>query len=430
MKNLFFIHSIYISLNIKLNNLMKISLPKYLTSLVLLSSICAGCFAQNKPLVPQKVIWQETGTGEVNGYKLVWQDNFDGTQLDETKNWVVEVNGDGGGNAELQYYRRENITVGKEPVTGANCLIITAKKENFSDKTCTSGRLKTISKMSFKHGKIEARIKLPQTANGLWPAFWMMGSDYPTVGWPKCGELDILEMGNANGITRGTQDKYYSTWYHWGESWNGGSYPNWGQDATATSSIQNNFHLFTLIWNAEFIETYVDLDVNPSALPLAHMAINGADVAGNTAHYFHKQFYAIFNLAIGGNFTGIHAINNVTALNAANNYTSNMYVDYVRVYQQGVSDEEYSGPALENTDVREVKASDQFSIYPNPANDHIQIVPTNLPTRVIIVNMAGQEVMSVANATTIDTSALPSGNYLVKIMGNNGQVETHQMTKK
>lgn len=377
--------------------------------------------------LPYKTETNNNASNLTNGYTLVWQDNFDGTTLDETHNWVIEVNGDGGGNAELQYYRRENITVGKEPLTGANCLIITAKKESYSGKTCTSGRLKTFSKMSFKHGKIEARIKLPKTANGLWPAFWMMGFDYPTVGWPKCGEIDLLEMGNGNGINNGTQDRYYSTWYHWGESWNGGSYPNWGHDATASSSIQGDFHLFTLIWNSDFLETYVDLDINPSAAPLAHMAINGADVAGNAAHYFHKQFYAIFNLAIGGNFTGIHDINNVTALANGN---ASMYVDYIRVYQQGVAGEEYAGPALVSTDVTEIKAADQFSIYPNPANDLINIVPNNQPVRVMIINMSGREVMNVTHANSVDTSTLPSGNYLVKIVDRNGNVETHQMTKK
>ena len=377
--------------------------------------------------LPYKTETSNNTSNATNGYTLVWQDNFNGTTLDEANNWVIEVNGDGGGNAELQYYRRENITVGKEPVTGANCLIITAKKESYNGKTCTSGRLKTLSKMSFKHGKIEARIKLPKTANGLWPAFWLMGFDYPTVGWPKCGEIDLLEMGNANGVSRGTQDKYYSTWYHWGESWNGGSYPNWGHDATAASSIQDEFHLFTLIWNSDFLETYVDLDINPSAAPLAHMAINGADVAGNAAHYFHKQFYAIFNLAIGGNFTGIHDINNVTALANGN---ASMYIDYIRVYQQGVAGEEYAGPALVTTGVNDIKADDQFSIYPNPANGFINIVANNQPVRVVIFNMSGRELMSVSHETSVDTSALPSGNYLVKIVDRYGNVETHQMTKK
>ncbi|MDP4238256.1 MAG: T9SS type A sorting domain-containing protein, partial [Bacteroidota bacterium] len=242
-----------------------------------------------------------------------------------------------------------------------------------------------------------------------------------------CGEIDILEMGNTNGINRGTQDKYYSTWYHWGETWQ--NHPNWGHDATAANSIQDGFHLFTLIWNTDYVETYLDLDVNPTAAPLAHMAINQEDVAPNPAHYFHQQFYVLFNLAIGGDFTGIHDINSVTALNAANNYKANMYVDYVKVYQQGTADESYSGPALTPTGANEVKADDQYKIYPNPANDHITIEANNHPTKVVFINMAGQEVMSVTNTTSIDTSSLPSGNYLVKIMDSNGKVETHQITK-
>ena len=86
-----------------------------------------GALAQSLPYQIPAANSESTNT---TAYQLVWQDNFDGTTLDETHNWVIEVNGDGGGNAELQYYRRENITVGKEPVTGANCLIITAKKES------------------------------------------------------------------------------------------------------------------------------------------------------------------------------------------------------------------------------------------------------------------------------------------------------------
>jgi beta-glucanase (GH16 family) len=360
-------------------------------------------------------------------YHLVWQDNFDGTQLDENNNWAVEVNGDGGGNNELQYYRRENITVGKEPVSNESCLIITAKKESFSGKTCTSGRLKTFGKMSFTHGKVEARIKLPRTANGLWPAFWMMGADYPAVGWPKCGEMDILEMGNTNGINRGTQDRYYSTWYHWGESWNGGSYPNWGHDATATSGIQDDFHLFTLIWNADYLETYLDLDKNPSAAPLAHMAINGDDVAGNAAHYFHKPFYVIFNLAIGGNFTGINNISKITALS---NGDMNMYVDYVRVYQQGVAGEEYNGPVLTQTDVKTLNAENHYRVYPNPATDQVMVDTGNQIDYITVYNMAGKEMLHISNATTINISTLPSGNYLLKIIDADGRIETHQVTKK
>ena len=284
--------------------------------------------------------------------------------------------------------------------------------------------------MSFKHGRIDASIKLPHTANGLWPAFWMMGINYPTVGWPKCGEMDILEMGNTNGIRNNTQDRYYSSWYHWGESWNGGSYPNWGQAITVSSGIQDDFHLFTLIWNDTFLETYLDLDTNPSAAPLAHMLINGADVAGNAAHYFHKQFYVIFNLAIGGNFTGITGNSNITKITALANGDANMYVDYVRVYQQGVIGEEYTGPALAQTGINELKIQNQYRIYPNPATDQINIEGNIVPTRVLFVNMLGQEIRSVSNTKSIDISTLPSGNYLLKVEDAKGRIETHKLTKK
>jgi len=120
-------------------------------------------------------------------YKLMWEDNFDNSVLNETQHWNVEVNGDGGGNNEMQYYRRENITIEQDP-SGVNCLVINAKRENFGGKVVTSARLNTLKNVSFKYGKVEARIKLPHTANGLWPAFWMLGNDISSVGWPRCGE--------------------------------------------------------------------------------------------------------------------------------------------------------------------------------------------------------------------------------------------------
>jgi len=393
----------------------------------ILFSIALIACSSSEP-TPEPVVENttEVGTGETNGYSLVWQDLFNGTTLDETNNWVIEVNGDGGGNSELQYYRRENISVGTEPVSGAGCLIIKAKKESYLGKTCTSGRLKTLGKMSFKHGKIEARIKLPKTANGLWPAFWMMGADYPTVGWPKCGEMDLLEMGNVNGINRGTQDKYFSTWFHWGESWNGGSYPNWGKDFTSTTGIQDDFHLFTLIWDDAAVKTYLDLDKNPTATPICEMAINGADVAGNAAHYFHKKFFVLFNLAIGGNFTQIWDINKITALNAANNYETNMYIDFVKVYQLGVTGEEYSGPKLTATTK---VAADNFKVYPNPAADCLTIESVTRIIRATVFDLAGKEVLTITNSNTVDTSSLLKGNYVLKIEDENGNTASQKITK-
>ena len=158
----------------------------------------------------------QSGTGETDGYKLVWQDLFDFGTLNPDR-WNIEVNGSGGGNNELQFYtdRSENVRVGDDG-KGNGCLILTARRENYNNRNFTSGRINSKTKVAFTHGKIEASIKIPTTANGLWPAFWMMGNDYDQVGWPRCGETDIMEMGHSNGINRGVSDRFFNGACHWG----------------------------------------------------------------------------------------------------------------------------------------------------------------------------------------------------------------------
>lgn len=288
-------------------------------------------------LTAQNTIHQESEGKKGEEYKLVWQDNFDGPKLDETNRWTIVLNGKGGGNRELQYYRRENIEIGKEPVSGENCLIISAKKENYFSKKFTSGKLTTQNKLSFKYGKIEARIKAPQTANGLWPAFWLLGNDYPKALWPKCGEIDIMEMGNHKGIIDSTQDRYFNGACHWGEKFNHGKYPNYAKSTTSPYCLQDGFHLFTLIWDENAIKMYVDLDKFPDNRPYFEMPIQGMKLPNDVAYYFQKPYFIVFNLAVGGNFTGIINEKQVTALKDGK---ANMYVDYVKLYQKGVPGEE------------------------------------------------------------------------------------------
>lgn len=268
-------------------------------------------------------------------YKLVWEDDFNKPILDEAK-WTLVENGKGGGNRELQFYRKENISIGNEPATGESCLVITAKKENYRFKHATSGRISTQQKMAFRYGKLEARMKLPKTANGLWPAFWMLGSDYPEAVWPKCGEIDIMEMGSKDGITSKTQDRYFNGACHWGERFNHGKYPNYGKSTTNDASLQEEFHTYTLIWDKTSVRMYLDIALNPNAQPYFQMPIDGESIFNKPARYFHKPFFVIFNLAVGGNFSQIRSIKNVTALK---NGDAKMYVDYVRLYQQGNPDE-------------------------------------------------------------------------------------------
>lgn len=272
-----------------------------------------------------------------NSYKLMWEDNFNKNKLDASK-WITTLSDKGGGNKELQYYLPKNISIEKEPNSGESCLVITAKKESYKGRTSTSGHLTTDGKMNFTYGKVEARIKMPKTADGLWPAFWMLGSDHKIVDWPKCGEIDIAEMGKETGILTNTQDRYFNGACHWGESWNGGSYPNKGISTTNDYSLQDGFHTYTLFWTPDSITMYLDLDKFPNAKPYFDMPINDEGNENQTSKYFRKSFYLIFNLAVGGTFSDIYDINEVTALN---NGDVKMFVDYVKVFQKGDANEEF-----------------------------------------------------------------------------------------
>lgn len=284
----------------------------------------------------------QNGTGETDGYRLVWQDLFDGTELNRNR-WNIEVNGNGGGNAELQYYtdRECNVRVGDDG-QGNGCLILTAVRENYQGKEFTSGRVTTQELFAFKHGKIEAAIKMPSTANGLWPAFWMMGNDHKEVGWPKSGETDIVEMGHQNAFGPGTQDRYFNGAMHWGQGWPACSYAH---DNTKSYSLQDGeFHIFTVIWDEDKVRMYVDLDKMPKQTPYFQMNItqDNPDDVNSPGNYFHKENFVLFNVAVGGNFPGIHDAAGITALNDENNHQASMYVNYVKVYQKGTGDESIS----------------------------------------------------------------------------------------
>lgn len=270
-------------------------------------------------------------------YSLVWSDEFDAPELD-TLSWNIEVNDNGNGNGELQYYtnRRDNVAIGKEPVSGESCLVLTARKERFGDKRFTSGRVNTSGKVMFTRGIVESRIKLPRTANGLWPAFWLLGEDYWTEGWPRCGEIDILEMGNAEGIRTGSQDRFFNGACHWG-FFRDGIYPNYGKSSTNAYSLQDGeFHTFTLQWDEDSIRMYLDRDKYPAVEPYYTLDVSDTTSVWSAGRYLHHDFFVLFNLAVGGMFPGISNPNDVTALDGME---AKMYVDWVRLYQKNCSRE-------------------------------------------------------------------------------------------
>ena len=226
-------------------------------------------------------------------YQLVWSDEFNGTSVDKT-NWVFETGGGGWGNNELEYYQAANATV-----SNGN-LIITAKKQRVGSNAYTSARMKTQGLHQFTYGRIEARVKMP-VVQGLWPAFWMLGSNITTVSWPKCGEIDIMEHINTDSLNYGT--------IHW---YNNGNASYGGNVATSPS----NYHIYDVEWTPTAITWHID--------GVQYFTANISNGINNTGA-FQNPFFIILNLAVGGNWPG-NTID-TTKLPA------NMYVDYVRVYQ-------------------------------------------------------------------------------------------------
>ena len=273
-------------------------------------------------------------------YTLVWNEDFTDATLDRNV-WNIEVNGDGGGNNELQYYCEKGVTLDVEPTTGKRCLVLTATKEDYKGKKCTSGRVNTKNNLYYTFGKIEARIKFPNTANGLWPAFWQMGNDFDQVGWPRCGETDLIELGHSNGFKNGTQDRYFNGALHLGSAWN----TVWSdaQSTTHPYSVEDTFHIITMEWTPTSITMYMDKDAHPELEPYFYAKLEGNDDANyNRELVFGKPNFIIANLAVGGNFPGIHNISGITALA---NESRSMYIDWIRIYQQGTDKETFVSPS-------------------------------------------------------------------------------------
>jgi beta-glucanase (GH16 family) len=234
------------------------------------------------------------------GLSLVWQDEFNGTSLNTT-NWTHEIGGSGWGNNELQYYQENNTLVEN------GMLIIRAKKENVGGRNYTSSRIITLGKYSFKYGRVDIRAKLPK-GQGIWPALWMLGANISTVGWPKCGEIDIMEMIGGTG----NDNKVHGT-VHWD---NGGSHAQYGGSTSLTGGkiFADEFHVFSIVWDGSFIKWYLDdvqfhvIDITPDGL----------------SELRQDQFF-IFNVAVGGNWPG--------SPDASTTFPQFMAVDYIRVFQ-------------------------------------------------------------------------------------------------
>ena len=238
-------------------------------------------------------------------WKLVWQDEFDGLDIDQTK-WHLDTGYTGGSNGELEIYtpRPENVCI-KD-----GCLVITAQKEDYQGFLYTAARLKTQGLHSWKYGRIEAFIKIP-SGQGVWPAFWMLGNDISTVGWPDCGEIDIMEhIGYRAETVRGT---IHGPGYSRDDSV-GADFTNPGVN------FSDDFHLFAVEWEPDQISWYVD--------DCQYSTLTTHSVPGKWA--FDHPFFLLLNLAVGGHWPGYPDETTI--------FPKFMVVDYVRVYEKVESD--------------------------------------------------------------------------------------------
>jgi len=241
------------------------------------------------------------------GYTLVWSDEFNGKNGSppDAAKWTYDIGGSGWGNRELEYYtnRAENARIERGK------LVITARAESYSGPdgakfNYTSARLKTQGLFAQAYGRFEARIKIP-AGQGIWPAFWMLGNNLNSVGWPKCGEIDNMEHINNALVNVGT--------IHWADV--NGNHVQYGNPSGNLDYSQ--YHIYAVEWDNAAIRWYVD-----------GVKYNEANILNNINNTgaFQNPFFLIYNMAVGGAYPGNPDASTV--------FPQQLLVDYVRVYHK------------------------------------------------------------------------------------------------
>jgi len=258
--------------------------------------ILSGCNSDNEQKIDSK------------NWQLTWSDEFNGAAgaLPDATKWSFDIgNGtEGWGNKELQYYTNNPSNISTD---GNGNLVITAKKETVSGFSYSSARIKTKNLFAQTYGKFEARLKTPY-GQGLWPAFWLLGSNVDTVNWPNCGEIDIMEL-------RGQLPSIANCALH-GPGYSGTN-PITGSYALMNSRFDFDYHIFAVEWDADKMDFFVD--------GFLYKRIEKNEVTSKGQWAFDHNFFMILNLAVGGNYLG--------SPNVTTTFPQKMTIDYVRVYQ-------------------------------------------------------------------------------------------------
>lgn len=246
--------------------------------------------------------------GDLPGWKLVWSDEFNGprdTPVDSSK-WNLMDKGDGFGNNELQFYTKRTQNAALD---GDGSLVISALKESYGGRDYTSARLESLGKFEQTYGRFEARLQVPR-GQGLWPAFWMLGSDISEVSWPNCGEIDIMEnIGKEPTTVHGTLH---------GPGYSGGNPIGASYSLPDKAPFAEAFHTFAVEWEREEIRFYVDGELYKTRTP--------ADLPSGARWVYDHPFFLLLNVAVGGQWPG--------SPDATTTFPQRMRVDYARVYER------------------------------------------------------------------------------------------------
>lgn len=331
-------------------------------------SLCSDC------LVPDEEIWA-----------LSWSDEFEGNALD-MDTWSHEFGSHGWGNNELQMYTSSP----NNTEVSNGTLKITARQESAGSANYTSARIRTIGKMEFLYGKVEARIKIP-SGQGIWPAFWMLGANFEEVGWPLCGEIDVMEHVNTEPLANSA--------IHW---FNGGGHT---YETKTAPMDQSEWHVYGADWNEDGV-TFILNDQ-----PYFHFPF---EEANNTAPIFTKPFFFLLNVAVGGNWPGNP--------DATTPFPAVMEVDYVRVFQK-------SGLSASEADEMSVR------VFPVPTIDEVNLdFGSPDPERQVRVFNAAGKLIDARSAPgdrmRLNLSGQAPGVYIVHITTGKGRSRSYKIVKE
>lgn len=254
------------------------------------ASLASGCGSK----LPQKT--------------LIWEDTFDGAAgtRPDPRYWDYDVGGGGWGNAQLEFdtARPENVSL-----DGQGHLAITARKESYQGRDYTSARINTRGRFEQSLGRYEARMKLP-SGQGLWPAFWMLGANCGSVGWPTCGEIDIMELrGQEPGVINGSLHA---------PGYSGGSAITAKALCRApTCPFDSDFHVYAVEVEADRVTFEVD--------GVIYQQVQKGLLPTGSAWPYDKPFFLILNVAVGGSYVGAPDVTTV--------FPQTMLVDWIRVYR-------------------------------------------------------------------------------------------------